>query len=41
MFLMYFIKSSPVKVVDFTPQVCCKVYDTFPFFSACIFAQLF
>ena len=37
---MYWIILSLVKLVSFPPLGWCKLYDTFYFFSICIFAQI-
>ena len=40
MFLMDLIMHSLVKVMYFYPHGFCKAYDTFYFFSVCIFTQI-
>ena len=37
---MYWIILSLVKLVSFPQRGWCKLYDTFYFFSLCIFAQI-
>ena len=34
------ILRSPVKVVYLPPHICCKGYNKFSFFSACLFSKI-